>query len=395
MAARLNYLAVDRMDIQYAAEEAARRMSRPRASDWGALHKIGRYLAGKPRLVMTFPWQSLVTSLTTYTDSDWAGCPVTARSTSGGIVSIGSHVIKSYSRQQRVVALSSAEAELYAMVAASAESLAIIAYARDLGVSLGGEVYTDSAAALGITHRAGIGKVRHLRTQGLWVQEVRVAGRLHYKKVLGTKNPSDVLTKHVPGELLERHLEVTGAEPRGGRVETAPELNSVESMLLWINDNGDEDYDAVDMVNQPGGGCDVADLLLKSNTELKPPGKTKVVRFSKQIHYRAIPATGRCKPTRAKRKATWPGKKEPRRSTVTKWPARSPRQGDELPAQGEISGGYDELDISPVQSQGEMRRAMRQSTCSSDGRRHEEHPGPGGAGNRISWADATDKEYGP
>ena len=104
----------------------------------GALHKIGRDLAGKPRLVMTFPWQNPVTRLATYTDSGWAGCPITARRTSGGIVGIGSHVIKSYSRQQRVVALSSAEADFYAMVAASAGSLAIIAYARDLGVSLGG-----------------------------------------------------------------------------------------------------------------------------------------------------------------------------------------------------------------------------------------------------------------
>ena len=58
------------------------------------------------------------------------------------------------------------------MVAASAETLALAAYARDLGLDLECELYCDSAAALGIAQRAGIGKVRHLRTQGLWVQEV-------------------------------------------------------------------------------------------------------------------------------------------------------------------------------------------------------------------------------
>ena len=122
-------------------------------------------------------------------------------------------MIKSYSRQQKAVALSSAEAELYAMVAASAETLAIIAYSRDLGMEIAGEVLTDSNAALGISQRAGIGKVRHLRTQGLWVQEARVTGRLSYKKVLGAKNPADILTKNVPGELLDRHLETLGALP--------------------------------------------------------------------------------------------------------------------------------------------------------------------------------------
>ena len=82
-------------------------------------------------------------------------------------MNLGSHMIKSYSRQQRTVALSSAEAELYAMAVASAESLAMIAYIKDLGGIVSGEVYADPSAAFGISQRFGIGKVRHLRTQSL------------------------------------------------------------------------------------------------------------------------------------------------------------------------------------------------------------------------------------
>ena len=113
----------------------------------------------------------------------------------------------------------------------SAEGLALQAYANDLGMAFSGEVYTDSSAALGILQRTGLGKVRHLRTQGLWVQEVRSTKRLTYKKVLGTKNPADMLTKHMSAELLSRHMAVLGAELRGGRAETAPQLNSVESVV--------------------------------------------------------------------------------------------------------------------------------------------------------------------
>ena len=102
---------------------------------------------------------------------------------------MGSHVLKTYSRQQKTVALSSAEAELHAMVAASAEALGIVALLSDMGVEAIGEVYADSSAALGIAQRQGMGKVRHIRTQALWVQEVRVTGRLAYKKVLGSRNP--------------------------------------------------------------------------------------------------------------------------------------------------------------------------------------------------------------
>ena len=62
-----------------------------------------------------------------------------------------------------------------------------------------------------------------------------MTGRLAYRKVLGTKNPADVLTKHVPAELLQKHLETLGVEFRGGRAESAPELNSVESVVLEVS----------------------------------------------------------------------------------------------------------------------------------------------------------------
>ena len=139
-------------------------MSAPRQSHMDKIKKIVRYLKGKPRLVSKFRWQRLPDTMTTYTDSDWAGCAKTARSTSGGVVCLGDHALKTYSKLQAVVALSSAEAELYAMVPASAEAMAMQSYARDLGVEVKNELYTDSSAALGIAKRAGIGKVRHSRT---------------------------------------------------------------------------------------------------------------------------------------------------------------------------------------------------------------------------------------
>ena len=102
------------------------------------------------------------------------------------------------------------------MVAASAETIGIIGLCKDMGIRIGGEVYADSSAALGIAQRSGNGKVRHLRVQALWVQEVRCTRRLAYKKVLGTRNPSDILTKHVAKELLDTHLVTIGVEIKGG-----------------------------------------------------------------------------------------------------------------------------------------------------------------------------------
>ena len=93
------------------------------------------------------------------------------------------------------------------MVAASAGTLAMAAYAKDIGLDLGCQVYCDSSAALGIAQRAGIGKVHHLRTQGLWIEEVRISGRIKYLKVLVSKNPADLTTKHMSADLNMQHIE--------------------------------------------------------------------------------------------------------------------------------------------------------------------------------------------
>ena len=74
IAARLNYLAPDRLDIGYSVKEAARNMSKPMDADWAKLKRIGRYLLWRPRLVSKFAWQRPVSMVTTYADSDWAGC---------------------------------------------------------------------------------------------------------------------------------------------------------------------------------------------------------------------------------------------------------------------------------------------------------------------------------
>ena len=140
---------------------------------------------------------------------------------------IGHHCIKSTSKMQKVLALSSAEAETYGMVGCSAEILGLQACARDLGLEYDGSVYADASAALGIVMRRGVGKVRHIRTQSLWLQEAHATKRLAFEKVDGSRNCADLMTKHLSDTLLSRHLEHMRAIPVEGRAESAPTLNSL------------------------------------------------------------------------------------------------------------------------------------------------------------------------
>ena len=159
--ARANYLSQDRSDIRYAVKELSRSMSQPTELAMGRLKRLGRYLACHPRLTQKYQKQNAMPYLDVWVDTDFAGCIKTRKSTSGGVITIGSHVIKTWSSTQTVIALSSGEAEYYGMVKGASIALGIQSMLSDLGVNIKIRVRTDASAAKGIATRRGLGKIRH------------------------------------------------------------------------------------------------------------------------------------------------------------------------------------------------------------------------------------------
>ena len=167
-------------------------MTAPRKRDQAALLRLAKYLKGAPRLVYEFKWQPTAV-LRVYSDTDFAGCAATRRSTTGGCALLGSHLVKHWSVTQKTITLSSAEAELAGIVKGTCEGLGLRSIAADLGCTVALEVHADSAAAIGICRRSGIGKVRHLAVGQLWVQERVKTGDVRLFKVRGAVNPADAL----------------------------------------------------------------------------------------------------------------------------------------------------------------------------------------------------------
>ena len=222
-AARANYLSLDRPDLSFATKELCRRMSAPSRRDWLALQRIARYLLVEGRLVYEYKWQQSG-HLQVFVDTDFAGCLKTRKSTSGGCALMGSHLIKHWSSTQRVVTLSSGEAELAGIVKGAAEALGLKSLALDLGRDAKIRIYADSSAAIGICRRSGIGKVRHLAVGQLWVQERIRLKEFELFKVQGWFNLADALTKHVPRDTADRHLTGMAVCRATGRAESAPEI---------------------------------------------------------------------------------------------------------------------------------------------------------------------------
>ena len=225
-AARANYLAADRLDGQFACKEVCRWMSKPTEHAWQALKRIGRFLRGSPRLVYTYPQQT-ADCVDVYTDTDWAGCPKTRKSTSGGCILVGSHAIKHWSSTQTSVALSSGEAEFAGVIRGAGQGLGYQALLRDLGVQAPLRVWTDSSAAIGICSRQGLGKLRHLDAHTLWIQQAVRLGRIDLRKVDGESNPADILTKHsISRDRLDKLVTLHGCKYVEGRAANAPKMRS-------------------------------------------------------------------------------------------------------------------------------------------------------------------------
>ena len=101
----------------------------------------------------TYPAQQAKRStskLETWCDTDHAGCLRTRKSTSGGCVIVGTHLLKSWSSTQPIIILSSGEAELHAVVKAGANGMGMLPLLLDLGVRLYLNFWTDSIATQGI-----------------------------------------------------------------------------------------------------------------------------------------------------------------------------------------------------------------------------------------------------
>eukprot|EP00971_Amphidinium_carterae_P343682 6483601-Amphidinium_carterae.1 len=118
----LLYSCQDRQDVQYGVKELSRDLQRPRQSSEKRLKRVLRYLAGSRDVHNFFPAAGGCEAVG-WSDSNWAGCKSSRKSTSGGLLVVGGCAMYSWSRTQSVIADSSGMAEWYALATTTAEAL--------------------------------------------------------------------------------------------------------------------------------------------------------------------------------------------------------------------------------------------------------------------------------
>ena len=123
---------------------------------------------------------------------------------------LGSHTLKAYSRKHKIIARSSAEAELYAAALGASESKGIVSLLKEMGCEMKPALAIDAKATEHLLHRQGIGRLKHVDASYLWMKEGIISKRLRVRRVNIEENVSDQVTKLLSKAAIAKHCLTLG-----------------------------------------------------------------------------------------------------------------------------------------------------------------------------------------
>ncbi|KAK1429938.1 hypothetical protein QVD17_12293 [Tagetes erecta] len=196
MIGSLMYLTASRPDIMYAVCVCARYQSDPKESHLVVVKRIFRYLKGKPNLGLWYPYEGNF-ELYSYSDSDFGGCALDRKSTTGGCQFLGPRLVSWQCKKQTNVSVSTAEAEYIAASAGCSQVLWLQNQLLDYGFNfLKTPIYIDNTAAMFITaNPVQHSKTKHIEIRYHFLRDNSEKGLIILIKVHTDKQLADLFTK--------------------------------------------------------------------------------------------------------------------------------------------------------------------------------------------------------
>ncbi|GLI65929.1 hypothetical protein VaNZ11_009594, partial [Volvox africanus] len=201
-----------RPDIAQAVGVLTRHMSAPTEQHWRAAKAVVRFLLATPQCGIVFGGERVEEGLIGYTDSDYAGCIESRKSTGGYVFTLHGGSVSWSSRLQRTVTSSTMEAEYVAASEATKEALWLRLLLSELGYSLRPTtINCDSQSAIKITKNPVIsGKSKHIAVRYHMVREQVARGAVVMEDCRSDDMVADILTKPLPLEKFAKHQKSMG-----------------------------------------------------------------------------------------------------------------------------------------------------------------------------------------
>ena len=134
-------------------------MASRRIQDLTALNRVERYTVKYSRMTCRYAWNELDRNIAVFGDENFAGRNSTRKSTVGKVAMWSGQFVKAWSKTMGVLALSSGESELAAVVRAATEVMGLQPILKDFCLWGHVAIESDATAAFGMVHRLGLGKV--------------------------------------------------------------------------------------------------------------------------------------------------------------------------------------------------------------------------------------------
>ena len=205
MIGSLLYLTASRPDIMFSVCLCARFQSCPKESHLKSVKRIMRYLVGTTHVGLWYPKGSPL-SLVGYSDSDFAGCKLDRKSTSGTCHLLGSSLVSWFSRKQVSVALSTTEAEYVAAGSCCAQILWMRQQLQDFGLSLDHiPLRCDNTSAINLTKNPILhSRTKHIEIRHHFIRDHVLKGDIEIEFVETRNQLADIFTKPLEKESFFR-----------------------------------------------------------------------------------------------------------------------------------------------------------------------------------------------
>ncbi|KAJ9561157.1 hypothetical protein OSB04_006317 [Centaurea solstitialis] len=196
MIGSLLYLTASRPDIMYSTCLCARYQAEPKESHLTAVKRIFRYLKGTPNMGLWYSKDSGF-DLTAYSDSDFAGCKIDRKSTTGGCHLLGGKLVSWTSKKQNSVSTSTAEAEYVAAGICCAQVLWLRNQLQDYDIQLSKiPIYCDNTSAIAIANNPVLhSKTKHIEVRYHFIRDHVMNGDIELHFVPTEYQLADLFTK--------------------------------------------------------------------------------------------------------------------------------------------------------------------------------------------------------
>jgi hypothetical protein len=191
-----------RPDLAHALGVLGQFSSNPGMAHWKAVQRCLKYVVGtlNYRLCYGGPETPPTSSILGYTDADWGGDVDSRRSRSGYAFFCFGGLVSFKSKLQQVQALSSTEAEYYALVEGGKEAMYLTTFLKELGYAYNDAklLRVDNQSAIAIAkndeHRP---RTKHVDIKWHWIRD-RIAGKtLQLEYVPTAEQVADIFTKQL------------------------------------------------------------------------------------------------------------------------------------------------------------------------------------------------------